>query len=140
MSQRQHIIRNHPQTIGVDTRILEQCVTACLDCAATCRSCADICVAGDQVTQRRYLTRTLMDCADVCTATAKILLRQTEPNLSLVRRQLEACEWTVRVCEAECTKWAGKPGPYRVCSEACSQCKQLCAKFLGYLRSGLEVS
>ena len=87
MPRRQAIIRNHPQTIGLDTRVLEQGITACLDCAVTLRSCADINLTRADAASRRYLVRSLLDGADVCQATARLLLRQTAPGLQPLRGQ-----------------------------------------------------
>ena len=133
MPRRQDIMRNHPQTVGLDTRALEQGVTACLDCAATLRSCADISLTRADVASRRYLVRTLMDGADVCQATARLFLRQTDPDPRLLRRQLEACLWACRICDAELQKHARQPGPERLGSEACSTCVHHCEQLLRHL-------
>ena len=130
MPQRQAIMRNHPQTVGLDTRVLEQGVTACLDCAATLRSCADISLTRADVASRRYLVRSLMDGADVCQATARLLLRQTAPGLQPLKKQLEACLRACQVCDAESQRYARRPGPERLSSEACSACVESCKRLL----------
>lgn len=130
MFRRQDIMRNHPQTIGLNTRVLEQGVAACLDCATTLRSCADISLTRSDVASRRYLVRSLMDGADVCQVTARLLLRQTDPDPRLLRRQLEACLRACQVCDAESQRYALRPGPERLSSEACSACVESCKRLL----------
>lgn len=133
MLQRQAIIHNHPQAIGLNTRVLEQGVTACRDGAATLRSCADLSLTRADVASRRYLVRSLLDGDDVCQATARLVLRQTDPDPRLLRRQLEACLRACRVCDAELQKYARRPGPERLGSEACSTCVHHCEQLLRYL-------
>ena len=60
--------------IAQDTRVLEQGITACLDCAVTLRSCADFSLTRADAASRRYLVRSLMDGADVCQAHASLPL------------------------------------------------------------------
>ena len=50
------------------------------------------------------------DCADVCDAAGRIVTRQAEPDLDVMRATIEACAETCRACGAEC----------RRCEQACN--------------------
>jgi hypothetical protein len=130
MTHIESMLQTHPTPTMVDLRLLEPCITACVECAQTCSSCADACLAEQQVAELRKCIRLNLDCADVCDATGRILLRQTEPDWALVRSQLEACAQACRVCEKECERHAGHHEHCRVCSESCRRCAEACEALL----------
>jgi hypothetical protein len=127
------MLRTHPTPATVDLSLLEACITACGECAQTCTSCADACLAEQQVAELRRCIRLNLDCADVCDATGRILLRQTEPDWAVVRSQLEACVQACRVCGQECERHADHHEHCRVCSESCRRCAEACEALLAAL-------
>lgn len=129
------ILAHHPQTLGVDTRALANCVAACFDCASACTACADACLAEEMVGGLRYLIRVTLDCAEVCRTTGRLASRQTDPDPSLLRAQLEACAWASRVCREACLKHTKGRSYCRSCVEACTQCEQRCTQLLRQLSS-----
>ena len=84
------MLEAHPApTIG-DLDALVRCIEACGDCAVVCTSCADADLGEGEVQEMVRCIRRCLDCADVCDATARIVARQTAPDVSVVRAALEA--------------------------------------------------
>ena len=75
------IIERHPRPISLDRDLVLRCIDECFDCAATCTSCADACLGEWDVLELVRCVRLNLDCADVCDATARVVTRQTEPDL-----------------------------------------------------------
>jgi hypothetical protein len=130
MTHVQDMLRTHPRQPQVDTAALVNCIEECFSCAQTCTSCADACLGEQNVQEMVQCIRFNLDCADVCDATGRVLSRQTEPDWSLVRSQLQACATACRVCGAECERHAGHMEHCRVCAEACRRCEEACNRLL----------
>ena len=90
------ILESHPQPTGLDRNLVLRCIDECLDCAASCTSCADADLAEDDVGEMVRCIRLCLDCADTCETTGRIVIRQTAPDLPLVRGTLEACSVACR--------------------------------------------
>ena len=84
------VIKTHPKPTGVDHNALLRCIEECLDCTATCTSCADADLAEPDVHEMVRCIRLCLDCADACATTARIVIRQTEPDLRVMRAMVEA--------------------------------------------------
>lgn len=126
----QQILSQHPNPAG-NLDALVTCINACFECEQCCVSCADACLAEEQVGMLRRCIRLNLDCADVCGATGRILSRQTEPDLGLVRSQLEACRTACQVCAEECDRHAEKHEHCRTCADCCRRCAEACEQLLG---------
>ena len=87
----QQMLAAHPRGAAFDATSLLACLQACLDCTQSCVSCADACSAEEDPKMLAKCIRTNNDCADLCAATARILARQTEPDLGVVSAALVAC-------------------------------------------------
>ena len=125
------MLRTHPSKTQVDPRLIQACIKACFDCAQTCTACADACLGEQQHVQMLVrCIRLNLDCADVCETTGRVVSRQTQPDWSIVRAQLEACMAACRSCGAECQKHAGMHEHCRVCAEACQRCAGACDSVL----------
>ena len=120
------IILVHPQPTIQDRDALEGCIGACLDCVASCTSCADADLAEEDVRDMVRCIRLCLDCADACDATARIVTRQTAADLRLVRAMVEACAVACLACAEECDRHAAHHEHCRVCAEVCRRCKQAC--------------
>lgn len=129
----QAMLQTHPQPMNFDTAALTSAIDAALECAQVCTSCADACLAEDMLTELRHCIRTDLDCADICNTTARILSRQTEPDIGLLQTQLDACVRACKACGDECEKHAGMHEHCRVCSESCRRCEEACNQLLGTL-------
>ena len=126
------MLETHPRpSQSGDQAALLACIEACFDCAQTCTSCADACLGEDMVQLLVRCIRLNLDCADVCDTTGRILARQTEMDLQLVRAQLQACAEACRVCGEECARHADMHRHCAVCAESCRRCEQACNRLLG---------
>jgi hypothetical protein len=126
----QEIIALHPRPTIQDRDVLVSCLDACLDCLASCTSCADADLAEDDVREMAHCIHLCLDCADACAATGRIVARQTAPDLRLVRAMVEACAVACLACAEECDRHAAHHEHCRVCAEVCRRCKQACDDLL----------
>jgi hypothetical protein len=122
----QDVIKTHPQPTGVDLDVLVRCIEECLDCGASCTSCADSDLAEDDVREMVRCIRLCLDCADACDATARIAIRQTAPDLGVLRAVVEACAAACRASGDECERHADHHEHCRICAEVCRRCEQAC--------------
>jgi hypothetical protein len=126
----QEIIKLHPRPGSMDRDAVLRCIEECLDCAGSCTSCADADLAENDVAELVRCIRLCLDCADACDATGRIVGRQTEPELPLVRAMVEACAAACLACAEECERHAAHHEHCRVCAEVCRRCKQACDDLL----------
>lgn len=131
------MLRTHPRASSAQLTGLQECIEACYDCAQSCTSCADACLGEQSVEELVRCIRLNLDCADVCNTTGNILARLTEPDMALIRKQLEACIEACRVCGAECERHAQMHEHCRLCAEACRRCEQACERVLQGMRTGV---
>jgi hypothetical protein len=118
------ILETHPQ--ATVNEALALCIEECLACALTCTSCADACLAEEQVAQLVRCIRLNLDCADICDATGRALTRQTSWDPGLARSILETCAEACRVCAQECEQHADHHEHCRTCVESCLRCEKAC--------------
>jgi hypothetical protein len=139
MSRAQQMLQTHPRGIQIDTGVLAACIQACYECAQCCTSCADACLGEDHVADLARCVRINMDCADACVATGGMLSRQTMPNWTLLRAQVESCMLTCQICSDECEHHAGRMAHCRVCAECCRACDDACNRLLSEIGSMASV-
>jgi hypothetical protein len=114
---------------------LVKAVNEAFACEGCCTSCADACLDETSDMDLRRCIRTNLDCADVCATTGRVLSRQTEPNASILRAQLQACIAACDVCADECSQHADMHEHCRVCMECCRECSKACQELLGAMPS-----
>jgi hypothetical protein len=124
------MLTSHPRPININRVVLLEALAALHDCALACTSCADACLGEKEPQNLVRCIRLNLDCADVCEATGRLLSRQTEPDWSLIRAQLEACASACRSCGDECQRHAGMHQHCQVCAESCRRCEQACNRLL----------
>jgi hypothetical protein len=124
------IIERHPRPIRLDRDLLLRCIDECFDCSATCTACGDACLGEPDVSDLIRSIRLNADCADVCDAVGRVLSRQTEIDLGVVRAAIEACIVVCRACGDECQRHAMHHDHCRVCAEVCRSCEQACRDLL----------
>jgi len=124
------VIAVHPWPTSLDRDVLLRCIDECFDCAATCTSCADACLGEPDVAELARCVRLCLDCADACDTTGRIVTRQTEPDLGVVRAVVEACATTCRVCGDECERHAAHHEHCRISAEVCRRCERACNELL----------
>ena len=118
--------RTHPQPPVFADDALARCIEECFACAQACTACADACLAEADPRPLARCIRLNLDCADVCVTAGRMLSRQLQPELELVRRQIELCALACRACGDECDQHAATHAHCRVCKEACRRCEQAC--------------
>src|SRR3954452_18822928 len=124
------IIARHPRPISLDPDLLLRCIDECFDCSATCTACADACLGEPDVSELIRCIRLNLDRPDVCDGVGRVLTRQTDPDIGVVRAALEACVVTCRACAEECERHAAHHDHCRVCAEVCRRCEQTCRDLL----------
>ena len=122
----QDVIKAHPKPTSVDHNALLRCIEECLDCTASCTSCADADLAEHDVHEMVRCIRLCLDCADACATTARIVIRQTAPDLRVMRAMVEACAAACQACGDECERHAAHHEHCRICAEVCRRCEQAC--------------
>lgn len=139
MSRTQEMIQSHPhqmaadQELNVPANVHSSAIDSLYECVSTCTSCADACLGEENIAALRRCIRLNLDCADICRSTAAVLARQTEPDWSVVRAQLEACAAVCRSCGEECRRHAEHHEHCRVCADACAACEEACNRVLSSL-------
>lgn len=136
MSRSQQMMDSHPASTKLDSQAVAECIDACLDCEQACTTCADACVNEAHVKNLLRCIRTDLDCADICTATMRILSRLTDPDVDLVRAQLDSLATACTSCAQECEQHASMHDHCRICAEACRRCAQTCRDVLGKVAAG----
>lgn len=126
----QKVFEAHPQPTGLDRDVLLRCIAECLDCGASCTACADADLAEGDVKEMLRCIRSCLDCSDTCEATSRIVIRQTAPDLRVIRAMVEACSVACFACAEECDRHAAHHEHCRLCSEACRRCKTACDDLL----------
>ena len=126
----QQILGTHPRVRGNTNAALIRCIEECYDCSQVCTSCADACLGEPDVAELVRCVRLNLDCADVCEDTGRVVTRQTEPDLGLIRSAVEACVVACRACAEECDRHAPHHDHCRVCAEVCRSCEQACSDLL----------
>lgn len=132
----QQMLQTHPRQSQVDRQALMNCIQECFDCAQSCTACADACLGEQNIEMLIHCIRLNLDCADVCSATGRLLSRQTEPDWTLVRSQLQVCALACQVCGAECKRHAQHHEHCRVCAETCRRCEAACNQLLSAIPLG----
>jgi hypothetical protein len=134
------MLMSHPRKSNIEMKDVTACISACIECASVCTACADACLAEQDVQSLVTCIRIDLDCADICETTARILTRQTDPNVQLVRAQLEATLSAVGICATECEKHAEMHKHCRLCASACRDCEQQCQQLISSLPAGKRVA
>jgi hypothetical protein len=124
------MLEAHPQPITGDLDVRARCIEACLECAASCTSCADADLGESDVQDLVRCTRLCLDCADTCDVTRRVVTRQTAPDVTVVRATVQACALACRACREECERHAAHHEHCRICAEVCGRCEQACNDLL----------
>jgi hypothetical protein len=120
------VIATHPHPTSIDREALVRCIDDCADCVGTCTACADACLAEEDVRDMVRCIRRCLDCADLCGTTGRMVTRQTEPDLGVMRATVEACAAACRASGDECERHAHHHKHCRICAETCRRCERSC--------------
>lgn len=129
------MIASHPEVRGNTNDKLIRAIEELLNCGQVCTSCADACLAEEQVAMLVQCIRLDMDCADLCFTTARVATRRAGGNVEVIAPLLTACIEACRRCGDECGRHARamEMEHCRICAEACRRCEQACQEALGTL-------
>ena len=130
------VLEAHPQPADLDRSAVLRCIDECLDCAASCTSCADADLAEGDVREMVRCIRLCLDCADVCDTTGRVVTRQTAADPGLIRAVVGACSVACLACAEECDRHAAHHEHCRLCAEACRACKKACDDLLATMPQG----
>jgi uncharacterized membrane protein len=130
----QHLIERmakaHPAPESEFGPELGECYRITLECSQVCSACADACLAEHDVEPLIHCIRLDLDCADICGTTARVLSRQTAPDLGIITMLLEVCARTAQACAEECERHAAEHAHCQICAIACQGCVVACRKLL----------
>jgi hypothetical protein len=82
------IVAVHPLPGSLIRQLLLRCAEECLACAASCIACADVSLSENDQKLIRVI-RVALDCADACELTGRIAIRQSAPDIRLIRGVIE---------------------------------------------------
>jgi len=80
----------HPLPGSLIRQVLLRCAEECFHCAASCIACADVSLSENDQELIRVI-RVALDCADACEVTGRIAVRQSAPDIRLIRGVIEGC-------------------------------------------------
>jgi hypothetical protein len=81
----EEMLTHTPTRFAVDEKFLATCVEALLSCQIACTSCADACLAEDDVAGLRHCIRLNLDCAGICGMTGTMLSRLVAADKDLFK-------------------------------------------------------
>ena len=128
------MIRSHPQVAGNLNEALAKAVRHAMFCSAICTSCADACLAEEDVAMLRQCIRYNLDCADVCDMVFKVAARRTASDEALVASALRLCIDACARCAEECARHAQMMDHCARCAEMCRECADDCRAALATLQ------
>lgn len=122
-----------PNSLVIDGAVLARCIAACFECAQTCTTCADGCLAEMPGEMRRCIAR-CTSCSDICMTTGRVLARPGGGrNIKVVQALVQACVESCLACQNECGAHPDSER-CRLCTETCQQCEQACGELLEALQ------
>ena len=102
----------------------QDCIEACLRCAAICNYCASACTREEDVKMMAKCIRLDMECAAICHAAAKVMSLGSSRSQDLCRICVEICE----ECGNECSLHEHEH--CRECAKICHQCAEECRRVM----------
>ena len=132
------MISTHPAVGGALDPALVELIEDLFDCVQACTTCADACLAEDDVVALRECIRINLDCADVCTGMGRIVSRRVSFDAPGLKPLLETCAEICRACAVECERHAAHHVHCRVCAEVCRRCEQACGTAAGALTAAMH--
>lgn len=122
------MIRSHPDVAGNLNEPLALAVRHAMFCSAICTSCADACLAEQDVAMLRQCIRYNLDCADVCDMFFKLGTRRTASDEALIQSALKLCIEACERCGEECARHEHEH--CQRCATMCRECAEDCRKAL----------
>lgn len=124
------MLNSHPDVAGDVNELLVTAARHSMLCSLFCTSCADACSAEEM--DMRDCIRTCLDCADICAASARLAVRRSGQDISMMRAQFETCVRACEICAAECERHDHEH--CKLCATMCRECAQDCQQALSTLQ------
>lgn len=100
---------------------MNQCITECLNCAATCIETINHCLTmGGKHASAEHIGL-MQTCAEICAVSANAMLRGTQAHMATCAACAEICRQCAESCES-----MGDDEAMRRCAEACCRCMESC--------------
>lgn len=117
------MLRAAPLRPLAEVDVVADCLAAASACAQAASVCADACLGEPGVDKLRLCIRLNLDAADLCHASVRLLSRQLDPDLRVIRALVEATRAAVEACGDECERHAHHDH-CRLCLEACRRAQE----------------
>ena len=101
-----------------------ECENSCAWCSATCRSFVDF--SQESRALNSATVRLLRDCADIAHATAQVLSRRSDPNLAVIRAQVQSSAQVAKVTADRCKTEVLSSESFRKAAEASRRAEDAC--------------
>jgi hypothetical protein len=122
-----------PVPIEFGAEAVAAAVDACMVTSQACTSCANSCLAEDDVAEMARCIALCDDCADVCAATLRVLSRPFGADRLATERLVSACVQACANCAEECHRHAAHHRHCAICEGACRACLDACTALHGLL-------
>jgi hypothetical protein len=130
MSHAKEMLESSAAGASLDPVDTAAAIDACLSCEQSCTSCANACLAEEDIEAMRECIALDQTCADICGATARVLSRPVYADEVLLSALLEVCVRACTSCAEECARHAHHHRHCAVCAEDCFACQQACKVLL----------
>ncbi|MDC0887352.1 four-helix bundle copper-binding protein [Altererythrobacter sp.] len=124
------MIQDHPAVDDDYNEALGQAVKHAMYGAAIINSCADACLAENDVAERRECIRRCLDASDACTAFYRMASRRTGGNVSAIKAIGAA---TVIACE-QCLEHCSMHDDAH-----CKRCATMCEEVIADVKKALHI-
>lgn len=103
----------------------QNCITACNDCAVECTHCATACLNEQQVDHLKRCIQLDLECAAFCRSAAEVMSLGSEYSMQLCKLCADVCDACAEECEKHAQKGMEHcracAEACRRCAEACRQ-------------------
>jgi hypothetical protein len=130
MSFAREMLDASPATIEFDLEEVAAAIDASMHGAQACTSCADSCLAEEDVAEMSRCILLCVSCSDICDTTARALSRPAGADHLVLHGLLQACVRTCQNSAEECDRHAAHHRHCEICARACRQCIQACSRLL----------
>jgi hypothetical protein len=130
MTLARDILEASPAETELDLDAVVDAIEACMTSAQVCTSCANACLAEDDVADLSRCIARCERCADLCTATVRVLSRPFASDHFVTHRTLHACVRACSLSAEECERHAAHHRHCAICAQACRACVKACTTLL----------
>lgn len=100
---------------------MNQCITDCFQCAATCIETINYCLSQGGAHAEPGHINLMQTCAEICAVSGNAMLRGVQAHAAICGACAEVC----RLCADSC-EHVGTDATMRRCIDACRRCAESC--------------